>query len=262
MKQQPKEIRLLEEKKIAIESEPAKSASINISEESVPERISRWDHDYAIALIGRKYFSKYEGERLSDHIPGSFAEALKSKFGGQWIAAMNEEFDSHELNQTWSIVDKVPNSNIIKTCWVYFVTYGPNGGEIAKARLVARGDVDSNRYNIEETYSPVVTPIIIRYILSLIHTRSLFAKQLDIKTTFLYGVIDEDIYLEYPDGLECKIPQKVLKINKALYGLKTASKKWNERLSSELDSMNFSQSVTDSYLFFKKTGRDLAILMV
>lgn len=142
------------------------------------EKSCRWDHDYARALVGCKILKKYQEERLSDNIPQSFQDAEKSKFRDQWIAAMNEEFDWHDYNQTWKVADRIPGANIIKTRWVCRVKYGGNGKEIAKARLVARGDVDRNQYGLEQTYSNVITPITIRWVLLVIHTPKLYNRQL------------------------------------------------------------------------------------
>ncbi len=221
-----------------------------------------WDHDYARAVLSHAYSSRCNGHQLSDQIPVNFDEAVRSDYRKEWINAMNEEFDSHDLNKTWSIVDRMPGMNIFKTRWVYSIKYDEYNNEIAKARIVARGDKNKNEYCIEQTYSPVVASVTVKWILSVIHTERLACRQLDIKTAFLCGSIEEDIYLEFPDGLGCNNGNKVLKLRKALYGLKTASKSWHDRITRELKSIHFIQSVTDNCLFYMCRNNDFAILGV
>lgn len=97
-----------------------------------------------------------------------------------------------------------------------------------KARLVIRGFKDKNKYDLKEKYTPVSRLPVIRAVLAAINKYDLVASQLDVKTAFLNGTLDEDIYMEIPDGLE--IDQhtketKVCKLEKALYGLKISLKK-------------------------------------
>ncbi len=145
---------------------------------------------------------------------------------------------------------------------MFSVKYNEKNEVMPKARLVARGDRNRNSYEAEQTHSPVVTPVTVRWVLSMIHTKKLIGRQLDVKTAFLYGFAKEDIYIEFPDRLNCKDLDKILTLNRVLYGLKTASKYWNSRLVSELRTIGFKQSSTDSCLFYLKDTDDFALIIV
>jgi len=110
-----------------------------------------------------------------------------------------------------------------------------------KAKLVAQGFTQIPRVNSEETYSPVVDAITLRFLISLTVTENLKMRLMDVVTAYLYGSIDSDIYMKIPEGL--KMPETYkskpremysIKLRRSLYGLKQSGRMWYNRLSEYL----------------------------
>ncbi len=143
-----------------------------------------------------------------------------------WKQAIQEEYDSLLRNQTWTLKPLPPSRSLIKSRWVLTIKPGVRGTEPRyKARLVAKGY--SQRYGVdyEETFAPVAKQDTLRLILSFVAVYDLEMRQLDIKTTFLYGELEEELYLEQPEGfITAGQENMVCHLHKCLYGLKQASR--------------------------------------
>ncbi len=166
-------------------------------------KIIRQDHDYArlepheqplVLLATAKRRKGLPVIKLSDDISRSLATATKSKFTTQWIDAIDKELDAHRDNETWVVVRKPVNKSAIPAIWKFLVKLR-NDIEVAKARLVAFGCADHNKYEINKTYSPVCKVENIRLLLALAVTKKLKILTVDITTAFLYGNITDDIYI-------------------------------------------------------------------
>lgn len=122
-----------------------------------------------------------------------------------------------------------PHDEIITTKLVYRVKTKMDGTKRFKARLVGKGFQQNKNFSYGEIHAPVAKMSTIRTFLNIACQKQIKTAQLDIKTAFLYTKLDpnENIYLEIPDGLE-KQPDKVMKLKRAIYGLKQVPKKWNE----------------------------------
>ena len=122
--------------------------------------------------------------------------------------------------------------NIIDSRWVLKQKQENDGSTRYKARLVIRGFKDRNTYDLKETYAPVSRLALVRSVMAIINKHNLAICQLDVKTAFLNGTIDEEIFMEIPEGTDYSMEvkkTKVCKIERALYGLKISPKRWNER---------------------------------
>jgi hypothetical protein len=87
--------------------------------------------------------------------------------------------------------------------------------------------------------------------------------QMDVKTTFLNGVIEEEVYIEQPQGFEVEdIKNHVYRLKKALYGLKKAPRAWYGRIDNFLMSLGFTKSIADYNLYFKVMNDELVILLL
>jgi hypothetical protein len=183
--------------------------------------------------------------------PKTYEEALSSSARHNWEEAINSELDSLDENETWQVCSLPEGKNALGTKWVFKIKYNSqNVPERYKARLVAKGFDQEEGIDYKETFSPVVKVQSIRLLLAISVNEGLFVHHVDISTAFLYGILDEDVYIEPPQGLRKKLEQnQVLKLNKALYGLKQASRSWNKTIVSFFQELNLKQLQTDNCIF-------------
>ena len=129
-------------------------------------------------------------------------------------------------NHVWELVDLPPNVRPIGCKWIYKRKRGSDGiVEAFKARLVAKGYSQREGIDYEETFSPVAMIKSFRILLSILAHLDYEIWQMDVKTTFLNGYLDEDIYMEQPEGFIAKgQDSKVCKLRKSIYGLKQLSR--------------------------------------
>ena len=131
---------------------------------------------------------------LVDQEPTNYEEAVQKK---EWVEAMAEEYQSIMKNDVWDIVPKPEGKSVVSSKWIYKIKYAANGSiEKYKARFVARGFSQKEGIDYEETFSLVARYTSIRTILSLASNMKWKLHQMDIKTTFLNGVIEEEVYIE------------------------------------------------------------------
>jgi hypothetical protein len=132
-----------------------------------------------------------------------------------------------------------------------------------KARLVAQGYTQVEGLDFGETYAPVARLEAFRILLAYACAHNIKLYQIDVKSAFLNGYINELVYVEQPSNFEDdKKPNHVYKLKKALYGLKQASRAWYERLRDFLLSKRFKMEKVDTTLFTKKIGEDLFVLQI
>lgn len=149
-------------------------------------------------------------------------EAFNSPEAESWKKAVDKEYASLIQNKTWTLTDPPPGKNVISNKWVFKKKFNQEG-QIAryKARLVVRGFTQKYGEDYTETFAPVVKFPTLLLVLALAAHQNLDLLQLDVKTTYLNGVIVEDIYMCQPEGYEVKGREKqVCKLNKSIYGLK------------------------------------------
>ena len=158
---------------------------------------------------------------LADIEPLSFEEASKDE---KWIQAMNKEIRSIQKNDTRNLVALPSDHQPIGVKWVYKIKKNAKGEiERYKARLVAKGYKQRQGIDYEEVFAPVARIKTIRLLISLAAQNHWQIHQLDIKSAFLNGYLEEEVYIEQPKGYVTQGQEdKVLKLNKALYGLKQA----------------------------------------
>ena len=181
-----------------------------------------------------------------------------------WIIAMQEELNQFERNNVWKLVEKPENYPVIGTKWVFRNKLDEHGIIIRnKARLVAKGYNQEEGIDYEETYAPVARLEAIRMLLAYASIMNFKLYQMDVKSAFLNGLIQEEVYVEQPPGFE--IPDKpnhVYKLQKALYGLKQAPRAWYERLSNFLLEKDFSRGKVDTTLFIKRKHNDILLVQI
>ena len=159
-------------------------------------------------------------------IPKSYKEALQSPFAPQWQVAMDEEFNNLITNKTWRLTDLLPGRKAIRCKWVYALKTKLDGSlDRFKAQLVAKGCSQIPRVDFHETFSPTVKYDSLRIILALVASLDLHMQQFDIKTAFVYGSIQEEIYMEQvEDYIDPTWVEAVCQLLQALYGLRQSSR--------------------------------------
>ena len=196
--------------------------------------------------------------------PVNIQEAMASSQAAEWKKAANQEYESLVSNETWELVELPAGCIPIGCKWVFKVKYNSKGTvERFKARLVAKGYSQKYGLDYEETFSPVVRFTSIRMLLAFAVQHNMLIHQMDVVAAFLNGSLQEDIYMEQPDGyVQAKNEQLVCKLKKSLYGLKQAPRCWNAVLNDFLKSIEFEQSVADPCVYVKKTKDHLVIVAV
>ena len=196
--------------------------------------------------------------------PASYREAMRSVDQDHWVSAMNEEIDSLKQNNTWELVDLPAGRKVIKSKWVYRLKFDSDGNPVRyKARLVAKGFTQIFGLDYDETFSPVARLDSMRILLALAAQEDWEIHQIDVKTAFLNGELDEEIYMQQPEGYSRTGQEiKVCLLLKALYGLKQASRQWHIKLNKALTSLDFISISADPCVYINRTDGIITILVV
>ncbi|KAL4362743.1 hypothetical protein GQ457_04G027460 [Hibiscus cannabinus] len=180
-----------------------------------------------------------------------------------WRKAMEDEILALETNHTWDLVSLPPGKKTIGCKWVFRTKLKADGTlDRYKARLVAKGYTQQSGVDFLSTFSPVAKITTIRVIIAIAAAQNWNLHQLDINNAFLHGFLQEEVYMDLPLGFFSDKSGMVCKLQKSLYGLKQASRQWNERLTVALVQQGFKQSVSDSSLFTRGNGSTFVALAV
>nr|KYP66486.1 Retrovirus-related Pol polyprotein from transposon TNT 1-94 [Cajanus cajan] len=196
--------------------------------------------------------------------PESFQEVQSHKDKGCWVKAMQEEMDSLKRNNTYELVQLPKGRRVLKNKWVFKLKKDGDKLVRHKARLVVKGFSQKQGIDFEEIFSPVVKMCSIRVILGLVASMDLELEQLDVKTAFLHGDLDEEIYMEQPEGFEVKGKEDmVCKLKKSLYGLKQAPRQWYKKFDSFIKSQGFKRTDADPCVYINRypNGKFLILLL-
>ena len=172
----------------------------------------------------------------------------------EWEEAMQEEIAALNKNDTWQLVPKPADAELVSCKWVYKLKRNADGTiSRHKARLVARGFSQQYGRDYEETFSPVARMVTIRTIISLAASNRWKLWQLDVKNAFLYGELDRDIFMEQPKGFISKeFPDYVYLLKKTFYGLGQSPRLWFGKIAQYLVFCGFKSSEADPSLFIKR----------
>ena len=165
---------------------------------------------------------------------------------------MQDEIDSVNANNSYKLVFIPPNRRALRAKWVYRLKRGAMGEVLRhKARWVVRGFEQREGIHFNETFASVVKPMSYRALFAIAAANNWEIHAMDVKTAFLYGCVEEDIYVEQPEGFEDGT-KRVCKLNKALYGLKQSPRIWYETLTIFLKSLGFHMINADFSIFAKE----------
>ncbi|GKB20303.1 putative ribonuclease H-like domain-containing protein, partial [Tanacetum coccineum] len=195
---------------------------------------------------------------LSQNEPKKISEALKDE---SWVHAMQEELLQFKIQKVWILVDLPYGKKAIGTKWVYRNKKDERGVVVRnKERLVAQGHRQEEGIDYNEVFAPVARIKAIRIFLPFASFMGFIVYQMDVKSAFLYGKIDEEVYVSQPPGvIDPKYPKKVYKVVKALYGLHQAPRAWYATLSTFLLKNGYRRGTIDKTIFIKKDKHDIIV---
>lgn len=196
--------------------------------------------------------------------PESYEEAMESEQKRNWVEAMQDEMNSLHENNTYELVKLPKGKRALKNRWVFRVKRDHNSHPQYKARLVVKGFNQRKGIDFSEIFSPVVKMSSIRVVLGLAASLDLEIEQMDVKTAFLHGDLEEEIYMEQPEGFRVRGKEDfVCKLNKSLYGLKQAPRQWYKKFESVMEKHGYSKTTSDHCVFFQKfSDSDFIILLL
>ena len=188
---------------------------------------------------------------------------MASPQAAEWKKAEEAEFQALTDMGTWELVEPPPGCNIITCKWVYKTKHNADGSvQRHKGRLVAQGFMQIEGVDYEEVFAPTAKFVTIRLLASLACSLDWPLEQADIDTTFLWSELEEDIYMEQPEGYaDPDHPNHVCKLKKSLYGLKQAPHLWYELLAKTLRRHGFQQLSTDTATFVKHDTDGVAVII-
>ncbi|GJY28692.1 retrovirus-related pol polyprotein from transposon TNT 1-94, partial [Tanacetum coccineum] len=186
-----------------------------------------------------EHFTKWTKDHPLNNIIGelgrpTYKDALTQAC---WIEAMQEELNEFEHLEVWELVPRPDKVMVITLKWIY------------------------KGIDFEESFAHVAKLDAIRIFLAFATHMNMTAYQMDVKTTFLNGILCEEVCVSQPDGfVDQDNPNHVHKLKKALYGLKRAPRVWYDLLSKFLLSLEFSKGIVDSTLFIRRQGKYILLI--
>ncbi|GKB47248.1 retrovirus-related pol polyprotein from transposon TNT 1-94 [Tanacetum coccineum] len=161
-----------------------------------------------------------------------------------WIESMQEELHQFDRLDVWELVDRPLCKNVINL-------------------QKSKGYAQKEGIDFEESFAPVARLEAVRLFIAYAAHKSFTVYQMDIKTTFHYGPLKEEVYVNQPDRfVDPYHLDKVYRLKKALYGLKQVPKEWYDELSNFLVSKGFSKGSIDPTLFITKHGEDIFLVQI
>ena len=196
-------------------------------------------------------FALLSSKLLADECyePKNWKSAMNHASKDQWLQAAKDEHESLLANKTWSLVEPPLDRNVLKGRWVFKYKRGPEGTILRyKARWVVKGYEQQQGIDYVDTFASVVKPMSYKALFAIAASLDLEIEQMDVKTAFLYGTLNEEIFMEQPEGFEDSTG-RVCRLNKALYGLKQSPRVWYHTLSSFLADSKFYPIDADHSVF-------------
>jgi len=193
--------------------------------------------------------------------PTNIDEALMDP---DWVMAMQEELNNFTCNEVWVLEERPQDKNVIGTKWVFRNKQDEHGVVVHnKARLVAKGFAQVEGLDFGETFAPIARLEAIRILLVYASHHNMKLFQMDVKSAFLNGFINELIYIEQPPRFEDpRYPNHIYRLHKALYGLKQAPRAWYERLRDFLLNKDFKIGRVDTTLFTRIINEELFVCQI
>ncbi|GJU35301.1 retrovirus-related pol polyprotein from transposon TNT 1-94 [Tanacetum coccineum] len=254
---------------------PSNTVNIDVTPNNQLPHVQKWTQAHSLEnIIGdkdrpvstRKQLETdamwcFFNEFLTHVEPKTYKQALEHSC---WIEAMQEEIHEFERLDVWILVPCPDNILIIPLKWIFKIKLDEYGDVLKnKARLVAKGYRQEAGIDFEESFAPVARLEAIRLFIAHAASMNMVIFQMDVKTAFLNGELNEVVYVSQPEGfVDPEHPSHVYRLKKALYGLKQAPRAWYDKLSAFLIKSGFTKGVVDPTLFTRKTGKHLLLVQI
>lgn len=224
------------------------------------------DDDSTSAMKLRSHSGIKKPKRFEDYVmaaevfmsdvnePELYQDAVNCKENNFWKKAMDSEISSLKENNTWSLEALPDKAKALPCKWVFRIKKNPDGSiDKYKARLVIKGFKQKQGIDYNQTFSPVTKLGTVRSLISIAASEKMHLMQFDVSTAFLYGDLDEVIYMEQPEGYSDGT-SNVCKLKKSLYGLKQAPRCWHKCFGKFMLDLGFKISEADQCLFIREEG--------
>ncbi|KAL4361336.1 hypothetical protein GQ457_04G018620 [Hibiscus cannabinus] len=204
-----------------------------------------------------------EGISQADE-PKTYQEAVASPDSEKWLEAMRSKMDSMSENQVWTLVEPPEGIKPIGCKWVFKKKTDMDGNiQTYKGRLVDKGFRQIHGVDYDETFSPVAMFKSIRILLAVAAFHDYEIWQMDVKTAFLNGKLEEDVYMTQPKGfVTLENAGKVCKLQRSIYGLKQASRSWNLRFNEAIQEFGFIRNEDEPCVYKKFSGSIVSFLIL
>ncbi|KAK8696645.1 hypothetical protein V6N13_001777 [Hibiscus sabdariffa] len=202
---------------------------------------------------------------LIDHDePKTYQEAVSSPDSEKWLEAMRSEMDNMSDNQVWTLVEPPEGIKPIGCKWVFKKKTDMDGNvQTYKGRLVAKGYRKIHGIDNDETFSPVAMFKSIRILLAIAAFHDYEIWQMDVKTAFLNGKLEDDVYMTQPEGFVTpENAGKVCNLQRSIYGLKQASRSWNLRFNDAIKELGFIRNEDEPCVYKKFSGSIVSFLIL
>lgn len=218
------------------------------------------------AVLG---ISLYDDDLTSQEIIGctniTFTAAMKGNDKDNWTTAINREYNALIDKNTFTLVDRPCNAEVIPVHWILTNKFDKEGNIIKyKARLVAQGNRQLDKIDKKFTYAPVAAIPVFRALVALAAVEKLYIYHIDVDNAFLNSSIGEDeVYIHQPIGFkDNRRPNSVCKLNKAIYGLRQAANKWFETIDNVFREINFNPISVCKGVYVKRKGNDNVYILL
>ena len=176
---------------------------------------------------------------------------------------MEEDLASLQEKGTWVLEPKPQGARAMGVKWVFALKQDKHGVlERFKARLVVKGFMQREGVDFKEVFTPVSKHATQRVFLAMVAAGDMELHQLDVKTAFLNGDLEEEIFVEQPPGFVTGGRANVCRLRKSLYGLRQASRTWHKKLHEQLVAMGFKESDADPSLYVRDVDGDVVHVLV
>uniref|UniRef100_A0ABD2W186 Retrovirus-related Pol polyprotein from transposon TNT 1-94 n=1 Tax=Trichogramma kaykai TaxID=54128 RepID=A0ABD2W186_9HYME len=194
--------------------------------------------------------------------PNTYNEAILSEFCDEWQIAMKEELSALDKNKTWTLVNVPPGTKVLSNRWVLKIKNDSvTNKNKFRARLVIKGYLQKKDIDYKDIFSPVARYNSIRTFLAISAAHKLKLTQFDVKSAFLNGDLEEEIFMKQPEGFDDK-SGKVCRLHKSLYGLKQSARCWNSKFVNCLKDFGLYPSNADPCVFTSDNAQNLLMLII